>query len=202
MPNEVRKILEKHGVIPNKVLGQNFLTDKGVVNALVEAAEVTEEDVVLEAGPGTGTITKELAKIAKEVLAVEKDENMIRILQEELADFENIDIIHQDILKLEIKNSDYKIVAAPPYYLTGRMFRYFLEEANAKPSLIAVIIQKEVAEKICAQPPQMNLPAISVQLYGEPQIIRKVPKNAFWPVPDVDSAILVVKNITKPALNE
>ena len=213
MPNEVKQLLEKYNITPNKVLGQNFLTDKNAVSALIKSVNIAKEDIILEIGPGTGAITKELAKKARQVIAIEKDENMVNILQKELEESKNVHIVQKDILKTEIKelfesleieiqNSGYKVVSAPPYYLTGRLFRHFLENSEIKPEAIALIIQKEVAQKICAIPPDMNLLAISVQLYGKPKIIQKVSKNAFWPKPEVDSAILTVANIRQPSINE
>ncbi|MEX0878052.1 MAG: 16S rRNA (adenine(1518)-N(6)/adenine(1519)-N(6))-dimethyltransferase RsmA [Candidatus Spechtbacterales bacterium] len=238
----IKKLLEKYNVEPNKVLGQNFLNEPNAVHALIKTAEVSKEDTVIEVGPGTGAITKELAKKAGQVIAVEKDENMVEILKHEIRGFENIQIVEGDILKFEItkiqetqpdiarrsrggqarnkqisnhnnqakenpkgydlKLDTYKLVGAPPYYLTARLFRTFLEQANLKPVSITVIIQKEVAEKICAKPPRMNLLAVSVQLYGEAKIIEKVPKEFFWPRPKVDSAILTVQNIKKPGVDE
>lgn len=208
----VKQLLEKHGISPNKVLGQNFLTDQNTIHAFIDSAEISKKDTVVEVGPGTGEITKELAKRAGRVIAVEKDSNMVKILRDELKEYKNVEIIEEDILKFKMLNENqrsnpekaitYKLIGAPPYYLTGRLFRKFLEEAGNKPELIAVIIQKEVAEKITAQPPRSNLLSISVQLYGVPGFVKKVPKGLFWPQPKVDSAILTVKNITTPAIDE
>lgn len=203
--NQIKNILKKRNIEPNKILGQNFLIEEKYVDGLIEAAEIGGEDTVVEIGPGTGAITKELAKKAKRVLAIEKDKNMVDLLGEELVGFDNVEIVHQDTLefdigywKLDIGNSGYKVAGAPPYYLTARLFRHFLEEVEQKPSLIAVIIQKEVAEKVVAQPPEANMLSNSVQLYGAPRIAQKVPCNAFWPQPDVDSTLLIVEDIKTP----
>jgi len=141
------------------------------------------------------------------VIAVEKDERLIPLLQDELKECNNIEIVHDDILKFQIPNSkfqipSYKLVGAPPYYLTARLFRYFLEELDSKPKLIALIIQKEVAREIVAQPPRSNLLAISVRLYGEPRVEKIIRKGSFFPQPKVDSALLTVKNIQKPDIDE
>lgn len=212
-----KQLLEKYNIHPNKVLGQNFLVEKKYIDDLVDTAEVGEEDIIVEVGPGTGEITKELAKRAEQVIAVEKDPALVRLLKNELAGYHNIDIKKGDILKWQPaqdhndNNNDYdrkelwsssnshysswKLVGAPPYYLTTRLFRHFLEEVEIKPQQIALIIQKEVAEKIVVRPPEMNLLAVSVQVYGEPKIVETAPAHAFWPRPDVDSAILTIKNI-------
>lgn len=217
---QTQKLLEKYALKPNKVLGQNFLIHEETAEILVKTAQINKKDVVVEVGPGTGAITKKLAKKAKRVIAVEKDPEMVEILIEELMGFGNIKVILEDILKFKITNdqlpitnktqgskkstthflqpTSYKLVGAPPYYLTSRLFRKFLEEAENKPELIALIIQKEVAQKIIATPPKSNLLSISIQLYGEPKIIKIIPKSSFWPTPKVDSAILVVKNIKNP----
>jgi len=220
LKSQIQQLLAEHDITPNKVLGQNFLINEDVVRLFVESANITKDDVVVEVGPGTGIITKELAKHAGQVLAVEKDPYMVRILQDELKELKNVRVINEDILKFQITNNPetnkqtsndsnqtlkktgaWKLVGAIPYYLTGRLFRKFLEETENRPELISVIIQKEVAEKITAKPPKMNLLAISVQLYGVPKIIKKVPKEFFWPRPKVDSAILAVENIKKPEVD-
>ncbi|MEX0869933.1 MAG: 16S rRNA (adenine(1518)-N(6)/adenine(1519)-N(6))-dimethyltransferase RsmA [Candidatus Spechtbacterales bacterium] len=212
---DIQQLLQKYNISPNKVLGQNFLIDKNVVRSFVEASNISKDDIVVEVGPGTGTITGELAKKAGEVIAVEKDPGMVDILKNELSSFSNVVILQEDVLKFkienlelfrnskfEIQNSNYKVVGAIPYYLTGRLFRHFLENTQVRPVYISVIIQKEVAEKIIAKPPRSNMLAISVQLYGEPKIIKKVSKNSFWPQPKVDSSILIVENIKKPDIDE
>ena len=189
------------------MLGQNFLINEHAVGELVEAANISKNDVVVEVGPGTGIVTRELAKRAKKVIAIEKDPRVIPILQKELRGIDNVKIINQDILKFNpdsysLQLTAYSLVGAPPYYLTSRLFRHFLENTQVQPIHIALIIQKEVAAKIVAKPPHSNLLAISVQLYGKPKIIKTIPKSAFWPRPKVDSAILVIKDIHKPKINE
>ena len=205
MPNEPKNILEKYEISPNKVLGQNFLIQKRYILDLIAVAEISKDDTVVEVGPGTGEITKELAKKAKRVLAVEKDPGMVKILRDELREFDNVEIVQEDILKFSIINfqlPNYKLVGAIPYYLTGRLFRKFLENTKNPPKTMAVIIQEGIAEKIVARPPKSNLLAISIQLYGEAVLEKRVPKDAFWPKPNVNSAILTVNNVKKPKINE
>ncbi|MDX1535313.1 MAG: 16S rRNA (adenine(1518)-N(6)/adenine(1519)-N(6))-dimethyltransferase RsmA [Candidatus Spechtbacterales bacterium] len=199
---KIKEQFEKYGLNPNKVLGQNFLVDDDAVSTLIDAARIQKEDTIIEVGPGTGVITQELIKHAKQVTVVEKDPDMVHLLKEKFKNTKNIDIVEGDILKFKPPNSNYKIIGNPPYYLTARLFRHFLEEVDTPPSSIAVIIQKEVAEKISAKKDKMNLLAVSVQLYGEVGMIKKVSRSSFWPQPNVDSAILTVDNIQKPSIDE
>jgi 16S rRNA (adenine1518-N6/adenine1519-N6)-dimethyltransferase len=195
------KILKDYQIYPIKRLGQNFLIDKNVLRKIIEAAEISKEDVVLEVGPGIGNLTIELAKKVKKVIAVEKDKRMVEILKEGLEEerIKNVEIVNEDILKFlpsfKVRRS-YKVVANIPYYLTSRLIRNLLE-AKRKPKLIVLMVQKEVAQRICAKPPKMNLLAVSVQFYAKPEIVSFVSKNCFWPRPKVDSAIIKISNIKK-----
>jgi 16S rRNA (adenine1518-N6/adenine1519-N6)-dimethyltransferase len=195
--SSLKEILRKHETLPIKRLGQNFLIDKNVLRRIIEAAELSKRDVVLEVGPGIGNLTIELAKKVKKVVAVEKDERMVEILKERLKEekIENVEIVNEDILKFlpsfKLRRS-YKVVANIPYYLTSRLIRNLLE-AKRRPRLIVLMIQKEVAQRICAKPPKMNLLAVSVQFYAKPKIVSYVSKNSFWPRPKVDSAIIKIE---------
>ena len=191
-----------HNIKPLKRLGQNFLVNKGVVRKIIQTANLQPKDIVLEIGPGLGALTKKLAKRAGKVIAVEKDPRMCEILQENLKDFKNVEIVRGDILKLDPKpevkprqprvlKSSFKIVANLPFYITAPVIRKFLEAKNP-PKEMVLIVQKEVAQRICAKPPRMNLLAISVQFYARPEIIAYVSKKAFWPQPKVDAAILKI----------
>lgn len=191
----IKKLLSKRSLRPLKKLGQHFLIDKKVLQRIIRAANLKPEDIVLEIGPGIGTLTLELVKKVKKVLAVEKDSRMVEILKETLKSFGNIKIIQGDILKInlvsKLKLKNYKIVANIPYYLTSPLIRNFLEEKN-QPKEMILMVQKEVAQRICAKPPDMNLLAVSVQFYSQPEIIAFVPKKSFWPSPKVDSAIIKI----------
>ncbi len=188
-------MLEEHQICPSKRLGQNFLVDKEAVKKIIEAADLGPEDVILEVGPGLGTITQELAKRAKKVIAVEKDQNMIEILRTTLKDLKNVEVIQGDIRKINTKyyipNTRYKIVANLPFYLATSVIRQFLELENP-PKEMVLTVQKEVGQRICAKPPDMNILAVSVQIYAKPEIVSYISKKSFWPSPKVDSAIIKI----------
>lgn len=189
---------------PNKLLGQNFLVSRRVSEKIISAADLKPDDVVLEAGPGLGVLTLELAKKAKKVIAVEKDVSYYGRLKEILTDkkISNIELICGDILKFRAEEyinsaAGYKIVANIPYYITSRFFRKFLSEEKLKPKEMIVTIQKEVAKRITAEPPDMNMLALSVQIYGKPEIVAPIPKESFRPRPRVESAIIKISVITE-----
>ena len=169
------------------------------MSALIDAAHVTSSDTVLEIGPGTGILTRALAKRAGSVVAIEKDETLARALARLLKteNITNVKILEGDVLKqIPPIPAPYKIVANIPYYLTGRLLRLLLEERKEKPSDIVVMIQKEVARRIVALPPHENLLGISVQAFGTPKIIKEVPASCFIPRPNVDSAIISISDIS------
>jgi 16S rRNA (adenine1518-N6/adenine1519-N6)-dimethyltransferase len=193
----LKKILKDHKVFPRKRLGQNFLVDKRILKKIVQASEISEKDLVLEVGPGIGNLTIELAKRAKKVIAVEKDKRLVEILKENLSDFKNVEIREGDIREkiseiVQNISKGYKIVANIPYYLTSYLIRKFLE-LKKRPKLMVLMIQKEVAQRICSKPPKMNLLSISVQFFSKPEIVSFVSKNSFWPRPRVDSAIIKLR---------
>ncbi len=190
-PKYIKELLEKHGTSPLKRLGQNFLVNKGVAEKVSKAADLKPDDIVLEIGPGIGNLTQELAQRTKKVIAVEKDYKMCEILKETLKDYKNVEIIQKDILSYKLHATSYKIVANLPYYITSPVIRMFLEAENP-PETMVLIVQKEVAQRICASPPRMNLLAVSVQFYAEPKIISYISKNSFWPSPKVDAAIIKI----------
>ncbi len=201
-------LLKQYQIKPSKHLGQNFLIDKSVLRKIISAADLSKDDVVLEVGPGLGILTLELAKQVKKVIAVEKDGKMIEVLKNILADekIKNVEIIRGDILKTDISSfkfsarggsssggqvSSFKVVANIPYYLTSPLIRKFLEMPQ-RPESMVLMIQKEVAQRICAKPPRMSLLSVSVQFYAEPKIISYVSKKSFLPQPKVDSAIIKI----------
>lgn len=188
-------------------MGQHFLRDKRVLERIIDAAQIGSGDTVLEVGPGTGVLTRELATLAKKVIAVEKDERLVKYLCAKFAGEKNIEIMEGDILKIQMSKSKYqindkklkipkkyKIVANIPYYITGHFLRAFLESAR-RPTSITIMVQKEVAERIVARPPQMNLLALSVQAFGKPKILFRVPREAFSPKPAVQSAVIEIEAI-------
>lgn len=177
--------------VPDKSRGQNFLIDKNVLSKIVAAAELKPSDTVVEIGAGTGILTAELAKRAGQVAAFEVDKKLIPVLQKNLKDFYNIEIINNDILKSLKSLKDYKIVANIPYNITSAVLEKFLSAQN-KPTLMVLLVQREVAERVCAKPGEMSILSVTVQYYGEPEIVAVVPPVAFWPRPKVESAILKI----------
>jgi len=178
-------------VKPKKRLGQNFLTEATVVNKLVAAAEINPNQTILEIGPGTGNLTEKLVETGNKVLAIEKDAEMIAALKTRFAGKTNFELRRGDILEFDeaIIAPPYKMVANLPFYLTGVLIRKFLESKNP-PESMTVIVQKEVAQRVAAMPPDMNLLAVSTQFYAKPEVISYVSKGCFWPAPKVDGAIL------------
>lgn len=195
----------KNKMIPKKSLGQHFLRCGWVLSTLVKSAEVGPKDIILEIGPGTGVLTRELAKNAKRVIAIEKDERLAEELRQTLKNnkVNNVEIIPGDILKNlssvidthKLQTTGYKLVSNIPYYLTSHLLRLLLE-ADTQPQSIVLTIQKEVAERIIAKPPRLNLIALSVQVFGRPALIKTVPRECFYPKPQVDSAVLAIHSIS------
>lgn len=179
-----------------KRLGQHFLVNSSVAERIVTAARVQPDDVVLEIGPGKGVLTHLLAQKAKHVIAIEKDKNLVIYLKNRFEAVKNIEIIEQDILKYSDVRHRYIIVANLPYYITSRFLRLFLEEMPNKPISMTLMVQKEVAERICAKPPNMNLLALSVQAFGKPKILFTVGKGNFSPPPEVESAVIQISDIS------
>jgi len=191
----LRNLLYAHGVRPNKSFGQNFLIDRAVLQRIVEAAEIEPGDQVLELGAGTGVLTRELARRARRVVAVELERAMLTLLEKTSGALPNVELLARNLLYLDPREvfaqEPYKLVANLPYYITAPTFRHFLESAN-KPRLLVVMVQYEVAQRMVAGPGDMSLLGVSVQFYGRPRIIARVPARAFYPAPKVDSAILRV----------
>ncbi|MFZ3074072.1 MAG: 16S rRNA (adenine(1518)-N(6)/adenine(1519)-N(6))-dimethyltransferase RsmA [Minisyncoccales bacterium] len=188
-----QKLEKKQTITPKKGLGQNFLAQIGVIEKLVKAAGIKQGETIFEIGPGTGNLTAELAKCGNKIIAIEKDSDMMAILKKRFFKTPNVEILNGNALRFnetEI-SSPYKIAANLPFYLTAPLLRKFLESANP-PLSLTVIVQKEVAQRICATPPKMNLLAISTQFYATAKIIGYISKGNFWPVPKVDCAILQV----------
>ena len=202
-PLNAPALLKQYGLRADKKLGQNFLQDPFALEAITAAAGIQPTDTVLEIGPGLGSLTRYLAVSAREVIAVELDADLIPPLQAVTKPYENIHIIHGDILKLSprelIHVSEYLVVANIPYYITSAIIRHLLEN-KPKPRRIVLTIQKEVADRICAKPGDMSLLALSVQVYGEPSIAKRIPANAFFPAPKVDSAVLTIDIYPSPII--
>jgi 16S rRNA (adenine1518-N6/adenine1519-N6)-dimethyltransferase len=217
-PLDAPALLKRFGLRANKRLGQNFLQDTSAFESIVQAAEIQDEDSVLEIGPGLGSLTRYLAVAAREVIAVELDEKLLPPLKKVLAPYQNVRLIHGDILKLSpselIHRPDYLVVANIPYYITSAVIRHLLDTPlsppifdedggrwrGVKPRRIVLTIQKEVAERICAAPGDLSLLALSVQVYGMPKVTARVPAEAFYPPPKVDSAVIRIEIYPSPLI--
>ena len=207
-PQNTIKILQKHNFNFRKQLGQNFLIDNHVIDKIIQGAKVTKEDVVLEIGPGIGTLTQHLSAATKKVIAVEIDQALIPILEETLAGFENIKVINEDILKVDIRElvakenhgKPIKVIANLPYYITTPIIMDLLESHVPLKSMI-VMVQKEVATRMSAGPGSKDYGALSlaVQYYAKPYLVANVPPNSFIPRPKVGSAVIhLEKNEVSP----
>ena len=206
---ETKRLLRRFGLRARKSLGQHFLTDEETLKLIITAAELSGEDTVIEVGPGLGVLTRELARQAGRVIAVELDGRLAATLQETLASFPNVTVINGDVLDTSpavllgsrrIAKSGYKVVANLPYYIASPVLRHFLE-AEDKPGTMVVMVQKEVAEEITARPGQLSLLGIGIQFYGEPQVVGHVAAGCFYPPPEVDSAILKITVYPRPAVS-
>lgn len=188
---DLRTALKLAGIHPRHDLGQNFLVDAESLNLIIQAAGLSPDDTVLEIGPGLGSLTVKLAEKVKKVIAVESDLKLAHLLGRYAS--ENTEIIQSDILQFDFRQlpKGYKVVSNIPYYLTSKIIRLLVENPNP-PQTIVLLIQKEVAERICAKPGNLSVLGLSVQYYGKPEIIDMVGREKFWPSPDVDSAILKI----------
>jgi 16S rRNA (adenine1518-N6/adenine1519-N6)-dimethyltransferase len=200
---DIPSLLKRHGLQPDKKLGQNFLIDPTYLNRVVEAGNIKQKDIVLEIGAGLGNLTRLLSLQAKEVIAVELDADFIPILEDVTNTYANIQIIHGDILKIELADlilaSGYLVVANIPYYITSNLIRH-LVNAKIRPARMVLTVQREVAERICALPGKLSLLGLSVQVFGHPEIVARVPAGAFYPPPKVDSAIVRIQLYSSPII--
>lgn len=203
---ENRQMMKKYGIIPKKKYGQNFLTDETILENIVANAEIEPNDFVIEIGPGLGNLTKRLCEKAGYVAVIEIDKQMVEILKKEYSYIHNLEIIEADILKIDLKElvakaegKKVKVVANLPYYITTPILMKLLEEEPGI-SLIEIMVQKEVADRICAKPTGREFGAITVAVnyYAEPRYMETVPSNAFLPPPAVDSAVIRLDILEKP----
>ena len=202
-PQVTQHILNRFKLRADKKLGQNFLIDENVVRQIVESAELSEADTVLEVGPGIGTLTQGLAESKAKVVAVELDTRLLPVLATTLEGYDNVRVVHGDILKVNIMEEvgapEFKVCANLPYYITTPIIFALLEKRLPMERLVAMV-QKEVAERMAAQPGGKDYGALSVaiQYYTEPEIAFIVPPTSFIPAPAVDSAVIVCKRRSKP----
>lgn len=202
-PLNAPALLRAFDLRPRKSLGQNFLVDSTALEKIALAADIQPDSDVLEVGPGLGSLTRYLAASARNVVAVELDSHLLPALTEVLKPWSNVRIVNADILEINpdslITAEGYLVVANIPYYITSALIRHLLE-ARHKPARLALTIQKEVAERICAQAGDLSLLALSVQVYGKPQIVLRIPAGAFYPPPRVDSSLLRVDLYPEPLI--
>ena len=204
--NETIEVLRRHNLSAQKRFGQNFLVDEHVIERILELADIGEEDLVLEIGPGIGTMTQYLASRAKRVLCVEVDEKLLPVLADTLSGWNNVTVIHQDILKADIRaltgGERAKVVANLPYYITTPILLKLLEE-DLPISSINVMVQKEVADRMCAGPGSKDYGALSlaVQYYSNPKKGGIVPPHCFIPRPKVESALIRLDKYEEPPLS-
>ena len=185
-----KQLLERYQIEPKKSLGQNFLHDEGLLGRIVAAADLSPDDDVLEVGPGLGALTRVLARAARRVVAVELDGRLLPVLESELGGLGNVELVHGDVLELDPADwfaAPYVVVANVPYYITGAILRHLLG-GRPRPRRLVLTVQREVADRLTARPPQMSLLAVSVQYYGRARLVSTVKAGAFWPRPEVDSA--------------
>lgn len=196
---QVKDICQAYEIHPTKNKGQNFLIDLDVLEDIVSTADLSKHDTVLEVGPGLGILTEELVKRAGQVVSVELDKKLYDFLKVKFADTKNLELVNQDILKFNpetynLKPNTYKLVANLPYNITSFLLKKFLTAEN-KPQEMTLLVQKEVAKRMCAQSGQMSLLGLSIQLYSQPKIIRIVKAASFWPTPKVDSALVKLSSV-------
>ncbi len=217
--SKTREICRLFEIKPSRSKGQNFLINERIYDDIIRAADLQADDIVLEVGPGLGFLTAKLAHRAKRVIAVELDDRLADYLQTGIdsQDINNVTVVNEDILRFNPAaysddfgatgacagtNGLYKIVANLPYNISSIFLRRFLGRKDFQPKELILMLQQEVAERIVASPPDMSLLAVSVQYYGEPEIIRTVKAGNFWPEPQVDSAIIRIKVKMKPDIDD
>jgi len=199
-----KALLDHFELHPKKSLGQNFLHDPNTLEKIVNTAEIMPDDTVIEIGAGTGTLTKRLAEKARHVISIEIDESLRPVLEIELAQHDNVVMMFEDFLQVDalrlVGARDFIVVANMPYYITSKIIRQLLDR-HRRPKRLVLTMQYEVARRIVAEPGDMSLLAVSVQFYGEPEIITKLNPGVFWPRPDVDSAVLRIDLYDDPIVD-
>jgi len=189
---ELLELLKREALFTEKKFGQNFLFNTHIIDRILEAADLQPTDQVVEVGPGLGILTLELAKRAAQVTTIELDQKLIPYLEKTFDDYQNIKILHQDVLESTPPATPYKLIANIPYYITSPILSHFLQvdPPSARPTSIVLLVQLEVAQKICAKAGDHGVLSLQTQIFAQPKIISKVSPGNFVPAPKVDSAIL------------
>lgn len=200
LKSDTIRLLKKYELFAKKKLGQNFLISEKALEQICKAADLQKTDNIVEIGPGLGTLTSLLIKKCQKVTAIELDRDMTNILAAEYGEKNSLEIINADALKWTPPLWPYKLVANIPYYITSPLISHFLIREEGRPDLIVLLMQKEVAQKICARPGDLSVLALRVQIFGQPTLIATVKAGAFHPMPKVDSAILKIKPFPKPLI--
>jgi 16S rRNA (adenine1518-N6/adenine1519-N6)-dimethyltransferase len=202
-PQHVRETLRNLDVRPTRGMGQNFLIDRDALQTIVSAAHLTQSSVVVEVGPGLGVLTWELVQVAGSVTAIELDTRLANRLARVYAESSNLTLVNQDVLQTDIaaltQHKPYQVVANLPYAITSPVLRHFLESANPPTSMV-VLVQREVAQRICAQPGDMSVLAHGIQVRAIPELIAVVPPESFLPAPEVYSAVMRLTLRDKPLI--
>jgi len=205
-----RKILKERGIKPRKRLGQHFMVSPKGLKVIIEALDLQPQDVVVEIGAGTGFLTIPLARRGAKVIAVEIDRRLTAVLRELCADLPNVVIVEGDVLEFQpamileqgkCAGMPYKLVGNLPYYITSAIVRHFLEN-SPRPSLAVLTVQKEVAQRILASPGEMSVLSVSVRVYARPEFVTYLPPGAFFPPPEVESAVIKLKTLPEPLIPE
>jgi 16S rRNA (adenine1518-N6/adenine1519-N6)-dimethyltransferase len=202
---ELIELLKREKLWAQKKLGQNFLVNPAVLEQIVKAADLKPSDSVLEIGPGLGILTEQLAKRANNVTAVELDRSIIPVLQKNLGNAMNVEIVHADALKTALPSHPYKVVANIPYYITSPLLNHFLQPRKPeelRPSLLVLLVQKEVAQKICARDGDHSVLSLQVHVFGKPSMVYSVGKGSFFPQPKVDSAVIRIETYPEPRVSD
>ncbi len=216
MADDPRTLLRRYGLAPRKALGQNFLSDPALLARIAAGAESGPEDTVLEIGAGLGALTLELARRAGQVIAVETDPHLIAVLRDITGSLPQVHLVHGDILTLDIpallgvepapapplwgtRLEHFHVVANLPYYITAAVLRHLLE-APVRPARLVLTVQKEVAERMVARPGEMSLLAVSVQVYAAPRLLFRIKPGAFYPPPQVESAVVRLDTYARPPI--
>lgn len=202
---ELLQLLKKEHIFAKDKYSQNFLINKDVITKIIKTADINKQDLIIEVGPGLGILTEELLKNAGNVRSIELDKALYPFLEKTFGGNEKFQLEKGSALKAELPQSEYKLVANIPYHITSPLLSHFLNpsgEKEKRPELIVLLVQKEVAEKICAKSDDQSILSLNVQIFGNPKLISKVPRYDFYPAPKVDSAILKIETYKEPLIKD